>query len=157
TLLQRVAPVTPHIYLNSLPRPRSVAIVSPPGWPKAPSRPCEGYYALYETSFLTAVRVSGAHLGQIDEEIADINSKVRAIVVKLQGGSNGPIRVVDLYQFTSDYDLKHGCVAHESEMLVDPPGPAAGKFRLSNWPLSTVPLAHYFNRGGMFGLDTVHP
>ncbi len=144
--LLRLPTETQHIYVNSLIRPRTVANLLTRVDPTPPYPGCERYYPEYIGRLGAQGRMTGDELRAFDALVWDVNQSVRTRLSALPG-AKGRLHFVDLYEFSSALDEKHGCSSREVRVH-------NGQWRLSNFPISA---AFGFRQGGLFGIDNMHP
>ena len=142
----------PAIYFNKLIKPSTVANVMPRVDQLPPG--CGKYYADYVGRLSGGVnQISAKRMAAFDKQIDAINTDIEKRVRRILGKTR-KIGFADAYSMAALHDHKHGCETPADQVRVDHHG---RDFRLSNLPLSVVPLFGGFKAGGLFGLDNMHP
>jgi hypothetical protein len=136
------------IYFNNLIKPSTIANLMPQSdMFMAPG--CGNYI---EQNYIP--RIGGgtglkpSAMKDLDMLIADVNAQAKAILT----AADPRIRIVDIYRMAAERDGKHGCMPAGAVTVKD--GPST--LRLTNVPLLYNFLIG-FVRGGLFGLDNMHP
>jgi hypothetical protein len=142
-------PEIEHIYVNLLPRPRTIANLIPVDPADVPG--AGGYFKAYKSALLNDGQMTGAQLAQIDQYVLDTaNPGIRQAFAPL-----GPkIHFVDLYAMTARNDAKHLAEAPADRIMLTLPSDPAPQ-HVTNHPY------HYYGAGiglgGLYGLDNLHP
>ena len=128
------------IYLNLMPKPSCVANLMPRHDPDRPPGG-SGYYAEYLGRLGQLGGLSGGDMQAIDQEILALNHTIRDDLGALF--PNGGITFVDTYALLAERDDKH---FRDSKPIW-----------VQNWRLNNVPLQGFSHKGGLYGLDNLHP
>ncbi len=143
------------VYVNSLPKPSTVAnLWTRMDWEEMPPG-CGKYYKKYVGRLGAVGGISGAEMASVDKEVAAINKEIER-QMRRQLPRNVTLRMVDIYGATACYDDKHGCECVAPGCNCKPIFVNKGGTR---WHLTNLPLEVLvgFMHGGLFGLDNMHP
>jgi hypothetical protein len=144
---------TRHIYVNSLGLPSTVANLMPiPDLiEERVHPPAGGYYDNYENRFGFGYgTVSKAQMTRLDAHVNETNQAVRQIFLD-SFDDPGRVHFVDMAALLTRYDAKqHGAPPERGVRMAD------GR-RFTNFMLEVTPFFHGFRKGGLFGLDGMHP
>lgn len=141
------------IYVNLLPRPRTIANLVPDfhvtgdsGLPRS-----DGYYENYVSALLNTGGISGDQMKAVDEFVRDrLNPGIKAIFER-DVMPRRRVAFVDLYAATSRLDAKHFQEPDGRIILM-----LGGEEKhITNHPLNWLPDG--FGFGGFYGLDNLHP
>jgi hypothetical protein len=136
-----------HIYVNALPMPSAVADMMPVPDVSDTHKPGPGnYYPVYENRFgFNYATLTGAQVAANDDLVKAVNAKVAA-----EAAADSRIHIVPIDQAFEAYDFK----TNPNAKTVDVGG---GKI-LSNLMIEGPELLFpAFWRGGLMGLDGMHP
>jgi hypothetical protein len=128
------------IYFNLLPKPSCVANLMPRHDPDRPPGGT-GYYAEYLGRLGQLGGLSGGDMQAIDQEILALNQSIRDDLANLF--PDGGLAVIDTYALLAARDDKH---FRDSKPLW-----------VHNWRLNNLPLEGFAHKGGLYGLDNLHP
>ncbi|HSI00464.1 MAG TPA: hypothetical protein VLA02_07660 [Reyranella sp.] len=128
------------IYLNLLPKASCVANLMPRHDPDRPPRGT-GYFAEYLGRLGQLGGLTGGDMQAIDEEIVALNQAIRNDLEPMfpEGGLN----FIDTYTLVAERDDKH--FRDQKPIWV------------RNWRINNVPLQGFAHKGGLYGLDNLHP
>lgn len=128
------------IYFNLLPKPSCIANLMPR---RDPDRPPggNGYYAEYLGRLGQIGGLTASDMQAVDREILALNQSIRDDLGSLFPG--GGIAFVDAYALVAERDDKH---FRDSKPIW-----------VRNWRLNNVPLQGFSHKGGLYGLDNLHP
>lgn len=128
------------IYLNLLPKASCIANLMPR---RDPDRPPggTGYFTEYLGRLGQLGRLSGGDMQAIDEEIVALNQTIRDDLEPLF--PNGGLNFIDTYGLVAERDDKH--FRDHKPIWV------------RNWRINNVPLQGFSHKGGLYGLDNLHP
>ncbi len=149
-LALRTSGAVDRIYFNSLPKPSTVANLMPPRNPRS----CpdgSGYYPYYVGRLGMQGGLTGAEVSQLDNSVADLNSKIRGYLTNLFSAIGG-FEFVDIFATMAAQDAKH---CRETTPIVVKNGRTG--WHLTNLPLQSPSIVGGFTYGGLFGLDNMHP
>jgi hypothetical protein len=130
------------IYLNLLPKPSCIANLMPRVDPQKVPGP-SGYYDEYLGRLGQLGGLSGKQMADLDAMILTLNQDIQAYLTATFQPIGGGIDFVDLYAMAAARDGKH--FRDHAPIWVD------------NEYLSNVPLESFVHKGGLFGLDNLHP
>ncbi len=129
------------IYLNLLPKPSCIANLMPRTDPDKVPGP-SGYHDEYLGRLGQLGGLSGDQMADLDDQILRLNQEMQADLIDMFKATGG-INFVDLYAMLAARDGKH--FRDHAPIWVD------------NEYLSNVPLESFVHKGGLFGLDNLHP
>lgn len=129
------------IYLNLMPKPSCIANLMPRTDPQKVPGP-SGYYDEYLGRLGQLGGLSGTEMADLDAMILALNQDIQDDL-NAQFGVAGGIDFVDLYATAAARDGKH--FRDHAPIWV------------GNDYLSNVPLESFIHKGGLFGLDNLHP
>ena len=129
------------VYLNLLPKPSCIANLMPRVDPQKVPGP-SGYYDEYLGRLGQLGGLSGKQMADLDAVILDLNQTLQADLTGIFGATVG-IDFVDVYAMVAARDGKH--FRDHAPIWVN------------NEYLSNVPLESFVHKGGLFGLDNLHP
>lgn len=128
------------IYLNLLPKVSCIANLMPRHDPDRPPR-ATGYFPEYLGRLGQLGGLNGGDMQAIDEEIVALNHAIADDLGAMFPG--GGLAFVDTYAMVAARDDKH---FRDSKPIW-----------VRNWRLNNVPLQGFSHKGGLYGLDNLHP
>lgn len=128
------------IYLNLLPKASCIANLMPR---RDPDRPPggSGYFPEYLGRLGQLGGLSGGDMQAIDEEIVALNQTIRNDLEPMF--PDGGLNLIDTYTLVAERDDKH--LRDRKPIWV------------RNWRINNVPLQGFSHKGGLYGLDNLHP
>jgi lysophospholipase L1-like esterase len=128
------------IYLNLMPKPSAVANLMPRVDPDRPPGG-SGYYPEYLGRLGQLGGLTAGDMEAIDQEILALNHAIRDDLDALF--PHGGIAFIDTYALLAERDDKH---FRDTKPIW-----------VHNWRLNNVPLQGFSHKGGLYGLDNLHP
>lgn len=128
------------IYLNLIPKPSCIANLMPRHDPDRPPG-ASGYFPEYLGRLGQLGGLDGSQMKAIDEEIVALNRTIAEDLGAMF--PDGGLALIDTYAMVEARDDKH---FRDSEPIW-----------VRNWRLNNVPLQGFSHRGGLYGLDNLHP
>lgn len=128
------------IYLNLFPKASCIANLMPRHDPDRPPG-ANGYFPDYLGRLGQLGGLTGDDLAAIDRKIVELNATVRNDLEGLF--PDGGISFIDTYAMVEARDDKH--FRDSKPIWVD------------NWRINNVPLQGFSHKGGLYGLDNLHP
>lgn len=128
------------IYLNLIPKASCIANLMPRHDPDRPPGGT-GYYAEYLGRLGQLGGLTAGDMEAIDEEIVALNDAIRDDLGPMF--ADGGLAFVDTYAMVATRDDKH---FRDSKPIW-----------VRNWRLNNVPLQGFSHKGGLYGLDNLHP
>lgn len=147
SLLAEHCPSTNHFYFNLLIRPRTIANLAPRQNADMDDNPGHGYFKKYLGRLGSMGGIDAASLRDFDNRILEINAKTQS---RMRHHLHERVHFVDLYEMANSVDAKHFGDARSISVKR-----GGSTWRLTNEPFSYNSLGLF--RGGMFGLDNMHP
>lgn len=128
------------IYFNLMPKASCIANLMPR---RDPDRPPggSGYYPEYLGRLGQLGGLTSGDMQAIDQELVALNHGIRDDFAELF--PDGGIAFIDSYALLAERDDKH---FRDSKPIW-----------IHNWRINNVPLQGFSHKGGLFGLDNLHP
>ena len=130
------------VYLNLLPKPSCVANLMPRVDPGALPRGAD-YFPEYLGRLGQIGGLSGAEMKTLDEGVRDLNRRIADDLTETFGGEG--LAFIDAYGMMELHDNKHYRETREHEIWI------------KDWRINNVPLQRWPHKGGLYGLDNLHP
>jgi lysophospholipase L1-like esterase len=130
------------VYLNLLPKPSCVANLMPRVDPGALPRGAD-YFPEYLGRLGQIGGLSGAEMKALDQGVRDLNRRIADDLTETFGGDG--LSFVDAYAMMELHDNKHYRETREHEIWI------------KDWRINNVPLQRWPHKGGLYGLDNLHP
>jgi lysophospholipase L1-like esterase len=145
-VLEANCPDIEHFYINLLPKPSAIGNLMARTDDETPR---DGYFTRYLGRLIQAGGIDGDMMRAVDTWVdTDLNPRIRAAFQALGARAH----FVDLYAMTAAFDHKNGTGA--KSVIVHR---GATQMMLDNMPLEVLPIFGGLGRGGLFGLDNLHP
>ena len=138
----RAAGQIDRVYLNLLPKPSCVANLMPRVDPGRLPRGAD-YFPEYLGRLGQIGGLSGDDMKALDQSVRDLNQTISDDLMQSFGGDG--LSFIDAYGMMELHDNKHFREARENEIWI------------KNWRINNVPLQLWPHKGGLYGLDNLHP
>lgn len=138
----RAAGQIDRVYLNLLPKPSCVANLMPRVDPGRLPRGAD-YFPEYLGRLGQIGGLSGADMKALDGSVRDLNQRIADDLMQSFGGDG--LSFIDAYGMMELHDNKHFRETRDNEIWI------------KNWRINNVPLQLFPHKGGLYGLDNLHP